>query len=180
MVHVRVLVPFAVLAVLPLATGCKNEKPATASAPSATAPAATAPAKPAEAAAKPAPMQAAAEPVDVCSLITREEASKALGGEASEPQADKPQGSLLGGCSYTATGKGMKFLNVSARPAGEWDGTVKAYEELQPVSGIGEAAQYSAKLGMLVKPAGKSYFLHVMAMPGNDKAVVEAAAKSAL
>lgn len=109
------------------------------------------------------PTPAPASGIDVCSLVTREQVEGVLGPLTADPAPQAPQGSLLGGCDYAFEG-GM--ASVSARPAREFDGTVKASGEATELAGVGEKAFTTSKAGVLAQPAGTSYFLHVFAMSG--------------
>ncbi|MER7009502.1 hypothetical protein ABT297_41545 [Dactylosporangium sp. NPDC000555] len=101
----------------------------------------------------------AAEPVDTCALFTPADAATVLGKQGLQPTSRKAEGSLLGGCNYTsADGTGA---DITARPAKEWDATKKAYNGT-PVSGVGKEAVWADKVGLLVLPEGKPYFLHVL------------------
>ncbi len=102
-----------------------------------------------------APVQAA---VDVCSFASRDLVEGVVGKLSEDPKPTPPQGSLLGGCDYSFEG-GM--LSISARPASEYDATVKAYAGAD-VAGVGEKAHASEKAGLFVQPAGKQYFLHIL------------------
>jgi hypothetical protein len=115
--------------------------------------------KPGPAAPTPA---AAATSVDTCSFVSKEDMEKLLGGPlAADPEKQEATGSFLGGCNFT-TAKGPSAM-VSARPAGEFDAT--AGGDAKDVPGVGEKAKMT-KYGLLVLPAGKSYFMQVMVMDG--------------
>ncbi|MEV8516799.1 DUF3558 family protein [Dactylosporangium sp. NPDC051484] len=102
---------------------------------------------------------AAAAPVDTCALFTPADAATVLGKPGLEPTPQKAEGSLLGGCTYTRTDGAS--VNITARPAREWDSTKKSYNGT-PVSGVGKDAVWADKVGLLVLPEGKPYFLHVL------------------
>lgn len=139
----------------------KDKEAAPSSAPTSSAPAG-----------KVAPAPHAAAAVDICSFATKEQIETAVAGKATaEPAAQPAQGSFLGGCNYQTDG-GM--VSVSGRPATEWDGTVAATGEMTDVAGVGEKAVSSPKVGVFVKPAGKSYFLHVMVVGGGGLDVAKA------
>jgi hypothetical protein len=133
-----------------------------------------APAAPAQPAAPPVAtptpppaMPVAAEPVDVCAMVSREDAEAVLGKLMKEPETQAAQGSMLGGCNYMS--ESGTFMMVSARPAGEFDGTVKYTEKKGPyteVPGLGEKA-YDTTAGVMVQPAGKPYFVVVFAAGGS-------------
>lgn len=112
----------------------------------------------APAAAPVAPAAPAAAAVDTCAFATKEQIETALGGKSMvDPKADPATGSFLGGCTYM-TDAGT--ASVSARPADEFDATARKGTE---VAGIGEKAMQTDS-GLLVKVAGKPYFLHVMVL----------------
>lgn len=150
---------------------CKGEdkKPA-----GSAAPASTASGTPSGAAAPTPPPAKAA--VDVCSFATKEQIEGAIGKLSGEPKASTPQGSLLGGCEYET--EDMTSVLAHARPAGEYDGTVDASGALGDVAGLGEKTT-NTRAGLLIKVAGKSYFLHVFAAgaKGMDADKALAAAK---
>ena len=135
---------------------CKGKDEASQSA----APSAT---EPTGAPAATAPTPAPAGGIDVCSLVTKEQVESVLGPLTADPAPQAAQGSLLGGCDYAFEG-GM--ASVSARPAREFDGTVKASGEATELAGVGERAFTTSKAGVLAQPAGTSYFLHIFAMSG--------------
>ncbi len=133
------------------------------------------PGSPAEALAKAPPIVAAALPaevrdapaapatpsgqaVDTCALLDAAAAAGSVGALAKPPEAQVPQGSLLGGCNYLGD-RGM--LMLTARPAGEFAGTV-AYAGkrggLKAVEGLAGSASLTS-MGLLLQPAGKAYFL---------------------
>ena len=167
------------------AVGCKKKEisePA-GNKPAETKPAETKPAEPttptapppAEAKAPEAPPPA--DVPDLCTLLTKDQVEAALGKVTGEPMTQASQGSFLGSCTWMAE-KGSVIL--SARPANEFDATA-AVNKGTDVAGVGEKASMT-KTGLLVKLAGKSYFLHVMTMSGSkmDDASAEAIAKSAV
>jgi hypothetical protein len=123
-----------------------------------------------------APAPPAARTVDVCALLAEADAVAVLGTLTNPPQAQAPQGSLLGGCDYAgAKGSG----SVSARPADEFAGTVEYMGKRKPVrqlSALGEAA-YATEYGVMVQPAGRSYFLSVFIVGDNGPALTEALAR---
>lgn len=113
-----------------------------------------------------APLPLTAASVDTCALIARADVEAVVGPLAQDPKADTPAGSLLGQCSYYGADAS---LILSARPAREFDGTVKYAGEkaaVQPVAGLGEKASQT-QYGLMIQPAGKAYFLTVVVMrPG--------------
>lgn len=146
-----------------ISAGCgKNEPSSPAPAP-AQAPAA---AQEAVKAAPAAPMPLNAASVDTCALIARADVEAVVGPLAQDPKADQPQGSLLGGCDFMTAD--YTSVSVSARPAREFDATVKYAGEkaaLQPVAGLGEKA-FQTRYGLMIQPAGKPYFLTVVVLSG--------------
>lgn len=119
---------------------------------------------------------AVSKTVDVCALLAEPDASAVLGKLSQPPQAQTPQGSLLGGCDYFG-GKGSG--SVSAHPANEFSGTIKHAGKKKPVqalAGLGEAA-YATEYGVMVQPAGRSYFLSVFIVGDNGPALTEALAR---
>jgi hypothetical protein len=104
------------------------------------------------------------KPIDVCSWVPKDQIEAVLGKLSKEPQTLKKMGAQLGGCTWE-TGE-MTIATVTPRPAGEFDGTVKASGDPTDVPGVGEKAVNTSKAGMLVKVAGKPYFLHVMVIKG--------------
>src|SRR5690606_34226084 len=119
----------------------------------------------AETAAPAAPAAPAKEPVDICGKIAKADIEAALGAVDGEPTAEPPQGSLLGACGWTTEGG---LASVSARPAGEYDATVRSMKDGNDVAGIGEKTVVG-KHGALVKLAGKPYTLQVMVMDTTGK-----------
>jgi len=127
-------------------------------------------------AAAPAPAQ---ETVDICGTITKEDIEGAVGKLKAEPDAMPPQGSLLGMCTWM-TDAGV--ASVSARPANEYDATVRAYsKDSKDVAGIGEKT-VATSVGYLIKVADKPYMLVVSVTAGGkpDPAKSEALAKLAV
>ncbi|WP_406069382.1 hypothetical protein [Micromonospora sp. NBC_01638] len=104
-----------------------------------------------------------AEPVDTCALFTADDFASVVGKPAGQPEKQEPQGSLLGGCTYLSKDVTVSVY-VTARPGREWDDSVKAHGDVS-VSGVGEKAFWADNVGLLVQPAGKPYFLQVLAMP---------------
>jgi hypothetical protein len=117
-------------------------------------------AAPGQAAAPAAPAAPAQEPVDICGKIAKADIEAAFGAVEGEPKAEPPQGSLLGSCAWGFEGGAG---NVSARPAREYDATVRSMDDGKEVAGIGEKTVIG-KYGALVKLAGKPYMLQVMVM----------------
>jgi hypothetical protein len=107
-----------------------------------------------------------AAPVDVCAMLQVSEA-EALVGKISKVTTIKPQGSLLGECTFEGA-KGT--FSAAARPAGEFDETLKAAADRikppEPVPGFAGKAVKS-KFGLLFQPSGKPYFLQVIARKGD-------------
>jgi hypothetical protein len=104
--------------------------------------------------------QAPHTPVDVCKLMTTAEAGEVLGTTIDVATPDTPQGSLLGGCKYLSM---RGILTVSARPAGEFDATLRSMRNATPVeAGAGVKAHYSDRLGLIVSQGAKPYFLHIV------------------
>lgn len=140
------------LAVAGVVAAC--DKPQTAA--EATPPAAAAPAT----AASPR-----GEAVDTCALLEAEAAAQAIGALATPPEAQTPQGSLLGGCNYMGAGG---IVMLTARPADEYAATVdyaasrgaaKAIDDLPGIASLTSA-------GLMLQPAGKPYFLVVYPLIG--------------
>jgi hypothetical protein len=108
--------------------------------------------------------QAPAKATDFCALLTAAEAGETLGAAVSETKPETPQGSLLGGCKY---GSSSGVVTLMARPAREFDASVKAYKDLKTLDGTGANGFFSPTVGMLLSQPGKPYFIHVMiAGPG--------------
>ena len=147
----------------------KEENKAPAGSPSSSAPGGTA-------SAPVAPPPPSASSVDVCAFASKEQVEGVVGKLSAEPKADTPQGSLLGGCQYSFEG-GLAM--VHARPASEWQGTVDASGGGTAIADLGEKAVDVGKTGVFVQPAGKPYFLHVLAVTGAgpDNAKATAVAK---
>jgi hypothetical protein len=111
-------------------------------------------------------MAAQAAPVEVCVMLPKADA-EALLGKLVNVTSIKPQGSLLGECTY----EGAKAsLSVAARPAQEYDATIGAAADKAqppvPVPGLAGKAM-STKYGLLYQPAGKPYFLQVIGRKGD-------------
>jgi len=163
------------------AVGCKKKEvsePA-GNKPAETKPAETKPTEPTPAAPPAAEAKApeAAPPTDVpdlCTLLTKEQVEATMGKVTGEPMKQALQGSFLGSCTWMAE-KGSIIL--SARPGNEFDATA-AVNKGTDVAGVGEKASMT-KTGLLVKLAGKGYFLHIMTMSGSkmDNASAETIAK---
>lgn len=166
---------FSVLLICSAIACKKKEEPAkTDNAPAAK----TEPSAPAEPAAPAAPAAPANESVDICAKLTKADIESVVGKATAEPEATPPQGSLLGMCNWM-TDAGM--ASVSARPAGEYDATVRAVKDVKDVAGVGEKA-VTSKVGVLVKLADKPFMLQVMVMSTKgqlDPAKTEALAKLA-
>jgi len=146
---------------------------------SAEPPPSTAPTEPGDSGKSPAPAaEAPAKPIDVCSFATKEQVEGVFGALSADPKPQAPQGALLGGCEYSADG-GTTIAFASARPAHEFEATVKASGPATELPGVGEKAFTTEKSGVFVQPAGASYFLHVFAgsAKGNGKALAVELAK---
>ncbi len=106
-----------------------------------------------------------AAPVDVCAMLPRAEA-EAIVGKIANVTSIRPQGSLLGECTFEGA-KGS--FSVAARPAQEFDETLKAAADRtkppEPAQGLAGKAVKS-KYGLLFQPSGKPYFLQVIARKG--------------
>lgn len=121
----------------------------------------------AEAAAKAgtAPTGLNGQPVDVCAMLPKEDAEAVLGPLLMGPKSGKPQGSLLGECTFMS--KKNVVAMVSARPAGEFADTVKLSSKNAPakaVAALGSEAS-STQYGLMIKLADKPYFITVLAGP---------------
>lgn len=132
-------------------------------------------------AAAPAPPPNAA-PVEICGKLPRDQVEAIVGTLTGDPAATPARGSLLGQCTYMS---GSVIGVVSARPVGEFDGTVNMIKEKKDVPGVGERAVFS-NVGMLVKLPGKPFFIQVVAekhakgtAAGMDEALCTALAKIA-
>ena len=106
--------------------------------------------------------------VDVCAMLLPPDA-EAIVGKISNVTSIKPQGSLLGECTFEGA-KGS--FSVAARPAQEYDETVKAAADRakppEPAPGLAGKAVKS-KYGLLYQPSGKPYFLQVIARRGDTE-----------
>lgn len=122
------------------------------------------------------PVPAAAASVDVCALLDETDAAAVLGTLEKPPEAKPARGSLLGECAYTGV-KGSG--SVSAHPADELAGTVEYMGKSKPVqtlSGLGTVA-YATQYGVMVQPAGQTYFLSVFIVGAEGPALTEALAR---
>jgi len=112
---------------------------------------------------KAAPRPTTAEPVDVCAMLSKEDVEAEVGPLASDPSVDSAAGSFLGGCTFvTANGAA---INVSARPAHEYEGTVEYATRRGPaekVADVGTEAVFT-KVGLFVKYDDAPYFIQVLA-----------------
>ena len=126
-----------------------GDKPASGDTPGSTTPSATPP--------------PATEAIDVCGFAPKADVEAAIGKLDKDPEPAKRQGSLLGQCTYSA---GDVTAMVMARPAREYDGTVKYSKPTTAISGLGEEATHTEKAGVHVKLAGKSYFLVAFVIDG--------------
>jgi hypothetical protein len=136
--------------------------------------------KPADPATPPPSAAPSTAAVDTCAFVAKEDVEKLLGGKLmADPDKQEATGSMLGGCSWMSD-KG-EIATVSARPAGEFDGTVGMDKDAKDLAGVGEKAKMT-KYGALVQPAGKPYFMQVMVMAngGNDEAKTADLAKLAV
>ncbi|HUP91198.1 MAG TPA: hypothetical protein VM074_03050 [Solimonas sp.] len=130
------------------------------------------------AASNPAPARPADKSVDACALLAESDAAAVIGKLAGPPQADKPQGSLLGTCNFTGE---QATVALSAYPAEEFDGTLRyarKHETTREIAGVGESA-FDTSSGVLVRLAGKPYFLVVFVVKGTayDPPMAEALAR---
>lgn len=109
---------------------------------------------------------AAASAVDPCEFVTTDQIKTLLGADPEPAEKNAATGSMLGGCNWRD--KDFKtMLSVQARPAGELEATAKYAKNQKEIPGLGEKA-YMTDAGIMVQPAGKPYFLHVMAMAGGQ------------
>ena len=99
-----------------------------------------------------------AAPVDVCALLPQAEAQSVVG-KIRNVTTMKPQASLLGECTFDGANG---TLSMAARPAGEYEATVKEAAPAEAVQGLAGKA-VKTRFGLLYQPAGKSYFLQVIA-----------------
>jgi hypothetical protein len=145
-----------------LVAACGNKSPEQA------APLAQAPAE-VQQAMQTAPAQPLPPPpvtVDACAMLSKADAESVIGALSAEPQAKPPQGSLLGECNYA--GSEADSINVSVHPADEFESTIRYSAkkgEAQPVEGLGEKA-FQTPYGLMIQPAGKSYFVVVIVVKG--------------
>lgn len=153
----------ALLATVTL-TSCK-ESPSAADAAAEMPPAAAA-ALPVEAVAAPAaPSGVNGTPVDTCSMLDAAAAAASVGVLFDAPVADRPQGSLLGGCKYMGD---RGILMLSARPANEYAATVDYASRnggAKPVTDLPGTASLTTA-GLMLQPADKPYFLVVYPLVG--------------
>lgn len=105
-----------------------------------------------------------AAPVDVCAMLPQAEA-QAVVGKIKNVTTMKPQGSLLGECTFEGANG---TLSMAARPAGEYEPTVREASPSEPVQGLAGKAVKS-KYGLLYQPSGKPYFLQVIARRGDKE-----------
>jgi len=116
---------------------------------------------------------AQAAPVEVCPMLPKADA-EALLGKLVNVTTIKPQGSLLGECTYEGA-KGS--LSIAARPAQEYDATVGAAADKArpptPVPGLAGKA-VASKYGLLYQPTGKPFFLQVIGRKGDTEDVAVA------
>ncbi|MFA5940139.1 MAG: hypothetical protein WC809_12350 [Sinimarinibacterium sp.] len=156
-----------------LLAACDPSVPPTAAAqPSAPAAAAVPPEAVAAAPAAPLPLNAA--PVDVCALLGAEVAASVLGPLSGAPTAKPAQGSLLGECDYSGT-NGLAM--VSARPAAEYDDTVRYASRrggTRSLSGLAGPATLTPS-GLMLQPQGQRYFvvINAVAFHGSGEGLAE-------
>ena len=119
-----------------------------------------------------------AAPVDVCAMLPEAEAQSVLG-KIRNVTSMKPQGSLLGECSFEGANAS---LSIAARPAAEYEPTIAAAFDKgkapEAAAGLpGKAVK--SKYGLLYQPAGKPYFLQVIGRRGDgaDMAIALEGAK---
>ena len=120
-----------------------------------------------------------AAPVDVCAMLPGPDA-ESLVGKLRNVTSMKPQGSLLGECSFEGANA---TLSIAARPSAEYEATIaevsvkgKAPDAAQGLAGRAIKSKY----GLLYQPAGKSYFLQMIGRRGGNEDVtlaIEAAKK---
>jgi hypothetical protein len=121
-----------------------------------------------EAAASAPPLPPSATSVDVCAMLSRADVESVIGKLTEEPKASAAQGSLLGECTYTSVDVKaipikVALVSVSARPAGEFEGSVQAFGKsrpMTPVPGL-RAKAFEGSGTILFQPVGKPYFIMV-------------------
>jgi hypothetical protein len=97
--------------------------------------------------------------VDTCATLTKDQIKAVIGEEPKDPkQYIEPAGSELGDCSWTSA---SYIVQIHARPANEFDGSVEMLKDAKPIEGIGEKAVMTGAQ-VFVKLSGKPYFLLVM------------------
>lgn len=106
------------------------------------------------------------DPVDVCAQMAKDKVEAIVGKVTREPQSLQPQDSLLGQCTWSLE---SGFAMVSARPASEYEGTVKYAGDTKEVAGVGEKAAFAPQTGFLVKVPGKQFLLQVIVTGDDDK-----------
>jgi len=108
--------------------------------------------------------------VDTCALLTKDQIKTVIGEDPKDPKVDiEPAGSNLGQCSWMSA---SFMVQVLARPAGEFDGTVRDLKDAKEIPGVGEKAVLTGAQ-LLVKVAGKPYFLGVVVGGPNATPEVE-------
>jgi hypothetical protein len=114
------------------------------------------------------PLPPSATSVDVCAMLSRADVESVIGKLTEEPKASAAQGSLLGECTYTSVDVKaipikVALVSVSARPAGEFEGSVQAFGKsrpMTPVPGL-RAKAFGGSGTILFQPVGKPYFIMV-------------------
>ena len=105
--------------------------------------------------------------LDVCAMLPKPEAESVVG-KIRNVTTMKAQGSLLGECTFEGANG---TLSMAARPAGEYEATVKETfdngKPPEPAQGLAGKAVKS-KYGLLYQPAGKPYFLQVIGRRGGE------------
>ncbi len=104
------------------------------------------------------------QPVDVCALLTTEDAEAAIGKLSEPPKSGTATGSLLGECTWQSTAKGFSMVTLSARPAAEYQSTVDYAAKgtpAKPIAGLGAEAA-NTRFGLMIRLADKPYFLTLL------------------
>ena len=106
--------------------------------------------------------------LDVCAMLPKAEAESVVG-KIKNVTTMKAQGSLLGECTFEGANG---TLSMAARPAGEYEATVREASDKtrspEPAPGLAGKA-VKTKYGLLYQPAGKPYFLQVIARRGDNE-----------
>lgn len=109
------------------------------------------------------------EAVNTCAFLTKDQIKTVIGEDPKDPKVDiEPAGSELGQCSWTSS---SFMVQVHARPASEFDGTVRDIKDGKEIPGVGEKAVMTGAQ-ILVKVPSKPYFLQVM-VAGPSSATAE-------